>query len=79
MNSIDDGCTELKKRYDACFNTWFKDEYLTGRSSGKDPCALLFKDYQTCVKKAILMHGIDLNDAEKPVLGTDKEKQPPQK
>lgn len=56
MNSIDDECTELKKRYDTCFNTWFKDEYLTGRS-GNDPCANLFKDYQACVKKAIVMHG----------------------
>ena len=49
MNSIGEECNNLKKTYDACFNAWFKDEFLKGNTRN-DKCAPLFKDYQKCVK-----------------------------
>ena len=48
MNSVSDTCQPLKKEYDACFNSWFKDKFLKGDST--DSCVNLFKSYQTCVK-----------------------------
>lgn len=77
MNSIHKDCQELKEKYDACFNEWFKERFLKGMKD--DACAPLFKDYQACVKKAIKEQGIDLWEMEKDVLGTEKERQRPQK
>ena len=48
MESIGSDCQELKRDYDACFNTWFKESFLKGKT--EDACAPLFKAYQTCVK-----------------------------
>ena len=48
MESISADCQELKRDYDTCFNAWFKDSFLKGKS--EDTCAPLFKVYQTCVK-----------------------------
>lgn len=49
MNSIGENCNELKKQYDACFNTWFAEKFLKG-STNDSVCAPLFKIYQHCVK-----------------------------
>ena len=48
MESVSSDCQELKRVYDTCFNTWFKESFLKGKS--EDTCAPLFKVYQTCVK-----------------------------
>ena len=72
MESISADCQELKKEYDTCFNNWFKDSFLKGKS--EDTCAPLFKVYQTCVKNAIKQKGIEIRDVEKPILGTEEEK-----
>ena len=48
MNSISEECTVLKQKYDACFNSWFKDRFLKGYKG--DSCAGVFKAYQQCVK-----------------------------
>ena len=48
MESISADCQELKRDYDTCFNFWFKNSFLKGKS--EDTCAPLFKVYQTCVK-----------------------------
>ena len=47
MESISSDCQELKRDYDTCFLGFFND-FLKGKS--EDPCAPLFKVYQTCVK-----------------------------
>lgn len=47
MNSVGPECNELKKQYDACFNTWFAEQFLKGNT--KDACSSLFKNYQDCV------------------------------
>lgn len=49
MNSVGEGCTELKREYDQCFNRWFAEKFLKG-DRGEDPCTELFKKYQSCVQ-----------------------------
>lgn len=75
MNSLNEECTPLKREYDTCFNTWFREGFLKG--SKDDVCAEVFKKYQVCVKDALKKEGIDLTEVEQSVLGTPNEKQPP--
>lgn len=49
MNSIGENCNQLKRDYDACFNTWFAEKFLHGETNDS-MCAPLFKVYQQCVK-----------------------------
>lgn len=67
MDSIGEECTELKKKYDDCFNEWF-GEYIKGRKS--DPCQALFKDYNECVRKVLEKKGINIGEAYRKVVGT---------
>lgn len=53
MNSIGENCNELKKDYDACFNSWFAEQFLKGNTNDA-ACAPLFKAYQKCVKVCYL-------------------------
>ncbi|RWS08625.1 TP53-regulated inhibitor of apoptosis 1-like protein [Dinothrombium tinctorium] len=71
MESIDKQCTELKHRYDECFNTWFSEKFLNGNHH--DTCQPLFLVYQQCVKEAIKRRKIDISEVEKRVLGTEME------
>jgi TRIAP1/MDM35 family protein len=32
MNSIGENCNELKTKYDACFNQWFSEKFLKGKT-----------------------------------------------
>ena len=53
MNSIDESCTPLKKNYDNCFNSWFRDVFLKNNSSKQEHdkvCGEQFKEYQACLK-----------------------------
>ncbi|CAF4881725.1 TP53-regulated inhibitor of apoptosis 1-like [Pieris napi] len=77
MNSIGEECTELKKKYDDCFNSWFSERFLKG-DHDDSVCAGIFKIYQECVKKAMKQQNIDFKDIDKDVLGTENEfKVPP--
>lgn len=49
MNSIGEACTDLKKEYDECFNTWFAEHFLKGNTNDS-MCAPMFRVYQQCVK-----------------------------
>ncbi|XP_072391956.1 TP53-regulated inhibitor of apoptosis 1-like [Diabrotica undecimpunctata] len=73
MNSIGEACNDLKKEYDACFNSWFSDHFLRG-SNNDSMCAPLFKVYQQCVKKAMKDQKIDLQEVSADILGGTKEK-----
>ncbi|CAG9838504.1 unnamed protein product [Diabrotica balteata] len=73
MNSIGEACNDLKKEYDACFNSWFSDHFLRG-STNDSMCAPLFKVYQQCVKKAMKDQKIDLQEVSADILGGTKEK-----
>ncbi|XP_054168819.1 TP53-regulated inhibitor of apoptosis 1-like [Oppia nitens] len=81
MNSIGKDCNELKRQYENCFNGWFADKYLKGVAvadgGGDQPCQLLFKLYQSCVKKALTEQKIDIWEIDRNVLGTDGESKEP--
>ncbi|KAI8977145.1 hypothetical protein BDF20DRAFT_873251 [Mycotypha africana] len=46
-SSIGVNCTELKKKYDNCFNKWYSEKFLKGDTTPE--CEELFKDYRACV------------------------------
>ncbi|KAM8819523.1 TP53-regulated inhibitor of apoptosis 1 [Rhynchonycteris naso] len=71
MNSVGEGCTDMKREYDQCFNRWFAEKFLKGDSSG-DPCTDLFKRYQQCVQKAIKEKEIPIEGLE--FMGHGREK-----
>lgn len=41
-------CSELKQKYDACFNSWFSEKFLKG-DTNDSMCAPLLKVYKDCV------------------------------
>ncbi|RWS28706.1 hypothetical protein B4U80_06861 [Leptotrombidium deliense] len=71
MESIEKECTELKHKYDECFNSWFSEQFLNGKH--QDKCRPLFMVYQECVKQAIKRRDIDVSEINKRVLETEKE------
>ena len=56
-------CNEVKEKYDTCFLKWYSEKYLRGNSSA-DECESLFKQYRTCLTKALKDRGIDTMLAE---------------
>jgi hypothetical protein len=46
-SSVGADCTELKQRYDTCFNKWYSEKFLKGDTTPE--CEDLFKDYRACV------------------------------
>ncbi|KAH8277917.1 hypothetical protein KR018_010339 [Drosophila ironensis] len=63
MNSIGEDCNELKKQYDACFNSWFSERFLKGQTDDS-ACAPIFRIYQECVKRAMREQKIELREIE---------------
>ncbi|KAF1352345.1 mitochondrial distribution/morphology family 35/apoptosis [Delphinella strobiligena] len=51
-------CNEVKERYDSCFLKWYSEKYLRGTATN-DECEPLFKQYKTCLTKALKERGID--------------------
>ncbi|KAJ6649367.1 TP53-regulated inhibitor of apoptosis 1 [Pseudolycoriella hygida] len=72
MKSIGENCDELKKQYDACFNTWFAEKFLKGKTDDS-VCAPIFKIYQQCVKDAMRDQQIEFKEIDSDHLGSDKE------
>lgn len=50
MNSIGAECSELKTKYDECFNAWFKESFLAGKNDHDVRCGEFFKVYQNCLR-----------------------------
>lgn len=73
MESLSPACQELKVKYDACFNEWFREKFLKGQTKD-DSCAELFKNYQQCVRNALQEKKISWDATMEDVLGTAKEK-----
>ena len=48
MESLGKSCTDLKNRYENCFNKWYTDEFLKGQF-GSNPCQEMFEEYRACV------------------------------
>jgi len=74
MNSIGPECSELKAKYDSCFNVWFSEKFLKGKDD-EDMCKPLFILYRDCVREAIKRENINMDEVDKRVLGTSEEKQ----
>ncbi|KAK4131081.1 UPF0203-domain-containing protein [Trichocladium antarcticum] len=59
-------CNELKERYDTCFLKWYSEKYLRGvGTTNNNECSTMFKEYNTCLHRALKERGIDklLDDA----------------
>ncbi|RUP43861.1 mitochondrial distribution/morphology family 35/apoptosis [Jimgerdemannia flammicorona] len=56
-SSIGANCTELKARYDSCFNKWYSEKFLKG--STETECEDLLKEYKACVMTIIKEKQID--------------------
>ena len=50
MPSFAEECSAAKEKYDACFNSWFKNSFLQGKSDHDEECGDLFSEYQSCIK-----------------------------
>ncbi|CCK68380.1 Mdm35p KNAG_0A07270 [Huiozyma naganishii CBS 8797] len=59
-------CTPLKKRYDSCFNEWYSEQFLKGRSV-ENPCSKEWYAYSACVDANLVKEGIKpaLDDARR--------------
>nr|CAD7267999.1 unnamed protein product [Timema shepardi] len=66
MNSIDESCNDLKKQYDTCFMSWFKDEFMKGGTNDAK-CAAYFKQYHQCIKeKPLPVHPTEIRTSISP-------------
>ncbi|GAA5816712.1 hypothetical protein MFLAVUS_010244 [Mucor flavus] len=76
-SSVGANCTDLKLKYDSCFNKWYSEKFLKGDTTSE--CEDLFKDYRACVMSTLKEKGIDklLDDSRKeaPFPSTDQQKQ----
>lgn len=57
-SSVGANCTELKQKYDNCFNKWYSEKFLKGDTTPE--CEELFKDYRACVMVSRPMDCFDL-------------------
>lgn len=62
-------CTEGKNKYDECFNEWYTEKFLKGKSI-QNECTELWDDYITCVNAALAKQKV------KPMLDKAREDQP---
>lgn len=59
-------CTELKRKYDNCFNEWYSEKFLKGKSV-ENECQDTWLEYEACVHRNLEKQGIKpmLDDARK--------------
>lgn len=50
-------CTDAKLEYDDCFNKWYTEKFLQGKSI-QNECTGLWDNYITCVNTALASHKI---------------------
>lgn len=58
LNSFHPECSDLKHKYDQCFNSWFTEHYMNGHYNN-DECQKVFDMYTNCVKVSITIILID--------------------
>lgn len=59
-------CTDLKKSYDDCFNEWYSEKFLKGKSV-ENQCSKQWYAYTTCIDANLVKQGIKpaLDEARK--------------
>ncbi|CAK7902168.1 mitochondrial distribution and morphology protein 35 [[Candida] anglica] len=62
-------CTPAKNKYDECFNNWYSEKFLKGKSL-ENECTELWDEYTTCINVALA------NKSIKPMLDKSREDQP---
>ena len=62
-------CTPAKKAYDDCFNKWYTEKFLKGKSM-ENECTEFWDTYITCINANLAKQGI------KPMLDKAREDQP---
>ncbi|XP_054707779.1 uncharacterized protein LOC129217494 [Uloborus diversus] len=60
MDSIGKECKELKRQYEACFNSWYSEKFLKNKNGDISVCDPLFHEYRNCLKGAIKKNKIPL-------------------
>ncbi|XBW37195.1 hypothetical protein QEN19_002774 [Hanseniaspora menglaensis] len=57
IESLSEECTDLRLKYDNCFNDWFKNVFLTDKNNNSSNenkiCDFEFVKYQKCLFKSI--------------------------
>lgn len=51
-------CTEAKKTYDDCFNKWYTEKFLQGKSL-ENECTEVWDEYIMCVNAALAKQKLD--------------------
>lgn len=51
-------CTELKHKYDHCFNQWYSEKFLKGKGIHNE-CEDFWEDYNECIMAHMKKQGID--------------------
>ncbi|KFM65131.1 TP53-regulated inhibitor of apoptosis 1, partial [Stegodyphus mimosarum] len=72
MDSIGKDCKELKRHYEACFNSWYSESFLKNKNGDMSVCEPLFQEYQKCLKIAIKKNNIPLWELEGEALSNGK-------
>ena len=49
MSSINKECDKSKSLYDECFNNWYVNDFLKGKTESSSKCEELFVLYKNCV------------------------------
>lgn len=62
-------CTSAKNAYDDCFNKWYTEKFLKGKSV-ENECTEFWDTYITCINANLAKQGI------KPMLDKAREDQP---
>ncbi|CDK28794.1 unnamed protein product [Kuraishia capsulata CBS 1993] len=55
--SFAEECTPAKQKYDDCFNHWYSEKFLKGKSM-ENECEDLWVEYQQCVEVHLIKKGI---------------------
>lgn len=70
-------CNDLKQQYDTCFNRWYSEEFLKGKSL-ENPCESFWDEYKACIDLHLAKQGIKpMIDAAKDDLPLEKGGKPP--
>jgi len=52
-------CSELKQKYDTCFNDWYANSFLKGTGESINPCEDVFEKYKSCISTALTKRGME--------------------
>lgn len=65
-NSFAKECNASKTKYDNCFNEWYSEQFLKGKSV-TNPCVEEWTNYKECIDYQLVKNGLwkNIEDARK--------------